>query len=71
MSFGLTNAPVAFQAIINDIFRPYLRKFILVFFHNILIYNKELQEHNEHLALVLAKLKENQLFAKKNKCELD
>ena len=52
----------------NGFFRPYLRKFILVFFDDILIYRKNWREHIRHLDQVLTILKEHQLFAKMSKC---
>ncbi|XP_044448015.1 uncharacterized protein [Triticum aestivum] len=68
MPFGLANAPGTFQALMNNIFGPYLRKFVLVFFHDILIFSKSLTEHIAHLQIVLQLLKEHQLFAKMSKC---
>ena len=51
----------------NEVLKPYLRKFVLVFFDNILVYSKGEDDHKEHLRAVLALLKENQLFTNKKK----
>lgn len=68
MPFGLTNAPATFQAIMNEVFEPYLRKFVLVFFNDILVYSKELWEHARHLEKVLEVLRVNHLFTKRSMC---
>lgn len=69
MSFGLTNAPAYFMNMMNKVFMEYLDKFVVVFIDNILIYSKDEKEHENHLRLVLEKLREHQLYAKFSKCE--
>jgi hypothetical protein len=69
MSFGLTNALPYFMYLMNKVSMEYLDEFIVVFIDDILIYSKMEVEHEEHLRLVLEKLRANQLYAKFNKCE--
>jgi hypothetical protein len=69
MSFGLTNAPAYFMNLMNKVFMEYLDRFIVVFIDDILIYSKSESDHEEHLRLVLQKLRDNQLYAKYSKCE--
>jgi hypothetical protein len=68
MPFGLCNAPSTFQAIMNSIFRTYLRKFILVFFDDILVYSPTWNEHLLHVKQTLDILRQHQFFAKDSKC---
>jgi hypothetical protein len=57
MSFGLTNAPAYFMNLMNKVFMEYLDKFVVGFINNILIFSKNKEEHDEHLRLVLQKLR--------------
>ena len=54
LSFGLTNAPATFQAVMNDICRPYIGKFVLMCLDDIVVFSKSPDEHAEHLRLVLS-----------------
>jgi len=69
MPFGVTNAPTIFMDYMNRIFHPFLDQFVVVFIDDILIYSKTLEEHKEHLWIVLQILKEKRLSAKLSKCE--
>lgn len=69
MSFGLSNAPSTFQALMNDIFQEVIRKFVLVFFDDILIYSKNWAEHLHHAGQVFEILRTHQLFVKRDKCQ--
>uniref|UniRef100_A0A1J3DI19 RNA-directed DNA polymerase n=1 Tax=Noccaea caerulescens TaxID=107243 RepID=A0A1J3DI19_NOCCA len=68
MPFGLTNAPAAFMKLMNNVFREYLDKCVIVFIDDILIYSKSKEEHEWHLRVVLNKLREQKLYAKASKC---
>lgn len=66
MPFGLTNAPATFQSLMHQVFWAYLRRFILIFFDDILDYSLSL---DEHLQIVLDLLGQHELFAKRSKCD--
>ena len=68
MPFSLTNAPSTFQSLMNKIFKQQLRRFVLVFFDDILIYSKSWQEHIAHVKEVLALLRKHILYAMETKC---
>jgi hypothetical protein len=67
MPFGLSNAPATFQALMNDVLRSYLRRFVLVFFDDILIYSSSWVEHLQHIAIVLNELRAHSLHLKHSK----
>ena len=69
MPFGLTNAPAVFQAMINDILREFLDKFVYVYLDDILIYSPDLVSHRLHVSQVLQRLLDNQLYVKAEKSE--
>ena len=66
MPFDLTNAPTTFMDLMHLVFRPYLDQFVVIFMDDILVYSKNLEEHERHLRIVL---KEHKLYAKFRKCE--
>ncbi len=68
LSFGLTNAPATFQTVMNNVLRPVLGKFVLVYLDDILIFSQNMDEHLQHLRTVLQLLRDNHLYAKMSKC---
>ena len=69
MPFGLTNAPAVFQALVNDLLRDMIDKFVFVYIDDILIFSRNLVEHVTHVRSVLRRLLDNSLFVKAEKCE--
>ncbi|WVZ50140.1 hypothetical protein U9M48_001426 [Paspalum notatum var. saurae] len=69
VSFGLTNAPAYFMNMMNMIFMRELDQCVVVFIDDILIFSKTREEHEQHLRIVLEKLRENQLYGKFSKCD--
>jgi hypothetical protein len=64
MSFGSTNALAHFMYLMNSVLMPELDKFVMAFIDDILVYSKNMEEHEEHLRIVLQRLREHQLFSK-------
>uniref|UniRef100_A0A4W5RRF9 ribonuclease H n=1 Tax=Hucho hucho TaxID=62062 RepID=A0A4W5RRF9_9TELE len=69
MPYGLTNSPAIFQSFINEIFKDLINQFVVAYIDDILIYSKTEAEHINHVRIVLARLLENQLYVKAEKCE--
>ncbi|XP_060968470.1 uncharacterized protein LOC133036019, partial [Cannabis sativa] len=69
MSFGLTNAPAAFMDLMNRVFKDFLDNFVIVFIDDILVYSRSEAEHEQHLRMVLQRLRDHKLYAKFKKCE--
>jgi len=69
MPFGLTNAPAVFQTLMNDLFRDMLNRFVFIYLDDILIFLRSLEEHRQHVRLVLQCLLQNKLYVKPEKCE--
>ncbi|KAK3506733.1 hypothetical protein QTP70_018861 [Hemibagrus guttatus] len=68
MPYGLANAPSVFQDFIHEVLREFLHRCVLVYIDDILIYSRSLAEHRQHVAEVLGRLGEFQLFLKAEKC---
>lgn len=66
MSFRLTNAPSIFQGLMNEVFRPYLKKILMVFY-DILVYGQSEDKHTNHISLVLETLMQHKIYSKRSK----
>ena len=71
MCFGLSNAPGTFQKVMNRLFSQQLHKYVVIYLDDILIFSKTPEEHLLHLRKVLTILRENSLYAKLSKCDLN
>ncbi len=69
MPYGLSNALSIFQEFMNEVFREFLHRFVIVYIDDILIFSRNLADHRHHVAQVLQKLRQFRLYLKLEKCE--
>jgi RNase H-like domain found in reverse transcriptase/Reverse transcriptase (RNA-dependent DNA polymerase)/Integrase zinc binding domain/Chromo (CHRromatin Organisation MOdifier) domain/gag-polyprotein putative aspartyl protease len=71
LSFGLTNAPSTFQAVMNSIFGDLIGKSVLIYLDDILVFSRTPEEHVAHLREVLDRLRRHKLYVKRSKCDFN